>query len=260
MNKVLIVDDEPFEIDLLSKIVAEAFPHTVEIKTAKNGRLAVSFASIWDADIVLMDIEMPGINGIEAAKQILEQKKDCKIIFVTAYPLFSYAREAVKLGASDYILKPVEKEDVIRSVSAAFGQLETKIQLQQVSENLENWDMEDGCDKVAQIITKVQKYLQHNYMTYGLSLEYVSDMLNLSSSYFSVVFKRCTGTNFVDYVSDLKIEAAKDLLKDPLRSANEIAGMVGFDSASYFTRSFKKKTGFTPTEFRQNGFHTKDEV
>lgn len=254
MTKVLIVDDEPFEVDLLQSIVVEAFPHDTEIKTAKNGREAVFTASLWDADIVLMDIEMPGVNGIEAAKQIIQACKRCKIIFVTAYSLFSYAREAVKLGASDYILKPVEKKDVIRAMTSALKQLETQIQLQKVSKEIENLDLDKRSDTASQLISKVQQYLQHNYMVYDLSLESVSDMLKLNTSYFSVVFKRCTGTNFVDYVSDLKISAAKDLLKDPLRSAGEIASIVGLESASYFTRLFKKKTGLTPTEYRKNCF------
>ena len=260
MTKVLIVDDEPFEIELLSKIVQQAFPQDTEIKTAKNGRLAVFIASLWDADIVLMDIEMPGVNGIDAAKQIIDAKKSCKIIFITAYPLFSYAREAVKLGASDYILKPVEKDDVIRAMSTAQEQLETQLQLQAVSQEMHHMDLDKSGDKASQLIGKVKKYLQHNYTAYDLSLESVSSMVNLNASYFSVVFKKCTGTNFVDYVSDLKVAAAKDLLRDPLRSANEIASLVGFESASYFTRSFKKKTGLTPTEYRKNGFKTKENL
>ena len=80
-------------------------------------------------------------------------------------------------------------------------------------------------------------------MIFGLSLESVSDLLGMNASYLSVLFKKCTGTNFVDYLTDLKIAAAKELLEDPLRSASEIANLTGYESASYFTRAFKKNTG-----------------
>ena len=94
---------------------------------------------------------------------------------------------------------------------------------------------------------KVKKYLQHNYMACDISLDSVSAMLNLSASYFSALFKR----TFQDYLTELRMEAAKDLLRDPLRSTAEVAGMVGYESANYFTRAFKKKVGMTPTDYRR---------
>ena len=98
---------------------------------------------------------------------------------------------------------------------------------------------------------KVKKYLQHNYMACDISLDSVSAMLNLSASYFSALFKRTFQVNFLDYLTELRMEAAKDLLRDPLRSTAEVAGMVGYESANYFTRAFKKKVGMTPTDYRR---------
>lgn len=100
------------------------------------------------------------------------------------------------------------------------------------------------------MMSKVKDYLQHNYM-YEISLDSVSEILNISPSYFSVAFKRAFGVNFLDYLTELRIQAACELLKDPLRSSAEVAGMMGYESASYFTRIFKKKTGMTPTEYRR---------
>ena len=117
MNKILIVDDERFEREQLCQIIEEEFLHEVQTRTAENGRQAVETAALWTPGIVLMDIEMPGVNGIEAAKRILTQMPSCKLIFVTAYSLFNYAYEAVKMGDYDYILKPVDPDDVIRAVS-----------------------------------------------------------------------------------------------------------------------------------------------
>ena len=100
-------------------------------------------------------------------------------------------------------------------------------------------------------LDKVKQYLQYNYMQYDISLDSVSKIVNMAPAYFSSRFKKCFAVNFVDYVAELRMNAAKELLQDPLRSTAEIAGMVGYDSANYFTRAFKKHTGMTPTEFRR---------
>lgn len=251
MNKILIVDDERFEREQLCQIVEEAFPHEVQARTAENGRQAVETAALWTPGIVLMDIEMPGLNGIEAAKRILAQLPSCKLIFVTAYSLFTYAYEAVKMGACDYILKPVNPDDVIRTVRRCIDQAETEEELKALAPMAETLSDSASYDKTTLLMANVKKYLQHNYMLYDVSLDSISNILNINASYFSMLFKKSFGANFVDYLTDLRISAAKELLADPFLAAAEIANMVGYESPNYFTRVFKKTTGMTPTEYRK---------
>ena len=252
MIKILIADDESYERSLLGEIIDKRFGREAEIRMAENGRLAVDAAALWAADVALMDIEMPGVNGIDAARQILAQRPECKIIFVTAYSLFEYAHEAVKLGACDCILKPVEADDVERAVRRAAAQSEAQRQLEAVAaSSADLLDSADSYDKTNLLMGKVKKYLQHNYMACDISLDSVSAILNLNSAYFSTLFKRTFGVNFLDYLTELRMEAAKNLLADPLRSTAEVAGMVGYESANYFTRAFKKKVGMTPTDYRR---------
>jgi YesN/AraC family two-component response regulator len=251
MIKILIADDEGYQRTLLADIVDKRFGRGAEVRTAENGRLAVDAAALWAADVALMDIEMPGLSGIDAARQILAHCPACKIIFITAYSLFTYAHEAVKLGACDYILKPVDPDDVERAVRRAAAQGEAQRQLEAMAASEELLDSADGYDKTNLLMGKVKKYLQHNYMACDISLDSVSAMLNLSASYFSALFKRTFQVNFLDYLTELRMEAAKDLLRDPLRSTAEVAGMVGYESANYFTRAFKKKVGMTPTDYRR---------
>lgn len=251
MIKILIADDEQFERELLAQIVDSRFSRETQSRVAENGRRAVDVATLWGADIILMDIEMPGIDGIEAAKQILLQKPDCKIIFVTAYSLFTYAHEAVRLGACDYILKPVDPADVERAIRQAMAQRESHQQLEAMAPAASLLREDVPHDKTSVLMAKVKKYLQHNYMMYDISLDSVSAILNINSSYFSTQFKRTFGVNFVEYLTDLRIRAAKELLADPMRPAAEVASMVGYESANYFARAFKKRTGLTPTEYRR---------
>ncbi len=107
MIRLLIADDERMEREALADIVMRRFEHEVTVEMAENGRKAADTAVLWEADLILMDIEMPGMNGLDAARAVLEQRPECKVIFITAYSLFQYAHEAVHLGACDYLLKPV---------------------------------------------------------------------------------------------------------------------------------------------------------
>lgn len=249
MLKILIADDESMERAMLASILEGHFGERCRLRQAENGRQAVDIAAIWDPDVVLMDIEMPGLTGIEAARRILSQRSDCKIIFVTAYGVFTYAQEAVKLGACDYILKPVQTQEVIRSVERAAGQAESHRLLEALAPEVSELNVSG--DKTNALMNRVQKYLQHNYMLCDISLDSVSGILGINASYFSSLFKRNMGVNFVDYLTDLRMQAAKELLADPLRSTAEVAGLVGYENANYFTRAFKKKTGMTPTDYRR---------
>ena len=251
MLKILIADDEHIEREILTDIICRRMEHEAEVRTAENGRRAVEIAALWGADIVLMDIEMPGINGLDAVRQIMAQRPSTKVLFITAYSLFQYAHEAVRLGACDYILKPVDADNVEQAIRRAAAQAETQRQLEELARAGAGQEVEaDSGDRVSLMMSKVKGYLQNNYM-YDVSLDSVGDILRISPSYLSSTFKKCFGVGFLDYLTELRVQAAKDLLADPLRSTAEVASLVGYESASYFTRAFKKKTGQTPTEYRQ---------
>ena len=246
MRKILIADDEYMELEHLKAIVQRTWKDDVSVTCVENGKRALDVALLWNPDVILMDIEMPVLSGLEAAKQIIAQKPAAKIIFITAYSLFSYAQQAVKLGASDYVLKPVEEEALVRSIDTAYGQIDAQAQLQAVGKL-------EGTDKTSRIVEKVQEYVRRNYMRSDLSLDGIASLLSINPSCLSGIFKKSTGTGFSTFLSELRISKAKQLLEDPLRSASEIAQMTGYDSSSYFTKAFKKSTGMTPTEYRSKG-------
>lgn len=258
MIRLLIADDEALERETLADIVARRFEHEVTIETAENGRKAADTAVLWGADLILMDIEMPGMNGLDAARAVLEQRPECKVIFVTAYSLFQYAHEAMHLGACDYLLKPVNPDEVEASIRKAIRQIEAGRRLAELApvEPGPEADPEDEAaeagenDRNALVMAHVRKYMEDNYM-FDLSLDSVSEILHISPAYLSAQFKKYQKMNFLDCLTELRINAAKQLLTDPLRSAAEVASMVGYEDASYFARAFKKRTGMTPTQYRR---------
>ena len=252
MTKILIVHEDLLEREILAEMVERQFPKQIQYRMAENGRKAVDTAALWGADIVLMDVKLPGITGTEVAKQILSQLPECQIIFVSGYKEFEYVYKALKLGACDYILKPTSPSELKQAISKAMVKISMLRKLKSTEAKTDDHKEELLSGKHSALMAKVQQYLHDNYMICNISLDSVSAILNMNASYCSVQFKRCFGVNFVDYLTDLRIQAAKKLLEDPLHSAAEIARMVGYESANYFARAFKKKTGMTPMEYRRS--------
>lgn len=261
MIRVLIADDERLEREALADLVVRRFEHEAVIQTAENGRRAADTAILWEADLILMDIEMPGINGLDAARAVLEQRPECKVIFVTAYSLFQYAHEAMHLGACDYLLKPVDPDEAEAAIRRAIRQIEAGRKLAELAPVAPEpaADTAEAEDRNALVMAHVRRYMEDNYM-FDLSLDSVSEILHISPAYLSAQFKKYQKMNFLNCLTELRINAAKQLLTDPLRSAAEVASMVGYEDASYFARAFKKRTGMTPTQYRREAVRQAREV
>ncbi len=262
MIRLLIADDERLEREALAEMVTRRFvEHEIVLEEAENGRKAADAAILWGADLILMDIEMPGMNGLDAARAVLAQRPGCRVIFVTAYSLFQYAHEAVHLGACDYLLKPVDPDELESSIRRAIRQIETERKLEALAPvqpepeapAAPDEDAAHGGDESSQnalVMAHVRRYLEDNYM-FDISLDSVGEILHISPAYLSAQFKKYQKMNFLDCLTELRINAAKELLNDPFRSSAEVASMVGYEDASYFARAFKKRTGVTPTQYRR---------
>ena len=121
MYKIMIADDEGIVIDSLKFVLEKEFGKECTIEFAKTGRSVIELAENFRPDISIMDIQMPGINGIDAMKEIREKNKDVIFIVMSAYDKFDYATEAIKLGVLDYITKPMEKNRIISVVKRAMA-------------------------------------------------------------------------------------------------------------------------------------------
>ena len=267
MIRLLIADDECLEREALTEMVSRRFEHEVVLETAENGRKAADTAILWGADLILMDIEMPGMSGLDAARAVLAQRPGCRVIFVTAYSLFQYAHEAVHLGACDYLLKPVDPDELEASIRRAMRQIETERKLEALAP-VQPEPMEPAAPAAepddaensqnALVMAHVRRYLEDNYM-FDISLDSVGEILHISPAYLSAQFKKYQKMNFLDCLTELRINAAKELLTDPFRSSAEVASMVGYEDASYFARAFKKRTGETPTQYRKHALRDKQD-
>ena len=195
MIRLLIADDERLEREALAEMVTRRFvEHEIVLEEAENGRKAADTAILWGADLILMDIEMPGMNGLDAARAVLAQRPGCRVIFVTAYSLFQYAHEAVHLGACDYLLKPVDPDELEASIRRAIRQIETERKLEALAPIQQEQEpeapaapQEEGGDESSQnalVMAHVRRYLEDNYM-FDISLDSVGEILHISPAYLS---------------------------------------------------------------------------
>ncbi|MEW9699769.1 response regulator [Paenibacillus sp. SI8] len=447
MYRLLIADDEALEREGLQWIVHRMMPGTFEVIHAENGRLAIELAEEHRPHIIFMDVNMPGIQGLDALREIKDRLPDSKMVLVTAYDYFAYAKEALTLGVKEYIVKPAGREQIVHILQQLIQeldaekrkrteQLELRDKVSQLmplvenelafvfmvdqvletgAEQLAEWldfPLDQGCavvlafpelmltqdkkkifdvlrsyakthlppnivsslidrhiaifirknpdiqeepwidimkkygeklcraaetqlglaiivgigsaykgsagmrksyfeavfasaypnnehgvchfhelrlgaDRVTAlsstdgyapspdddrahrsyvisalqrireereqqtvtVLDKARRYIEHKF-TEDLSLEEVAEFVHLNPHYFSKVFKQQVGETFIDFVTGLRIQKAKELIESGAFSLKEVCFEIGYKDPNYFSRVFKKVTGFTPTEYR----------
>lgn len=248
MTKILIADDEPIERTIIERIIQKNFPENVELIEAVNGREAVKHYGEEQCQIALLDIEMPGIGGLDAAEEIRKMDKDAVIIFITAFDEFNYAKRAISVHALEYLLKPVSEEELVTNIERAIwlterAERKKPVLKLNVQENYhENIKMNAVADNICEFIR--QHYKE------DISLQDVAGSMNYSEAYFCKIFKQCFDKSFLVYLTDYRVEKAKILLSDIKTNIKDVSVEVGYRDSNYFTRVFKRSTGVTPTEYR----------
>ena len=263
--RILVADDEPIERQVVNKKINSYFPDQVEVFLAENGLQAVDMYEENNCRIAILDIAMPGMTGLEAAKIIRSRHNNARIIFLTAYDDFSYAKKAIEVRALDYLLKPGSDEDIINVLEQAFmlcdAARERETQEKNASLESENreadgnaldgsyHDGEKGDDSPNVFIKNVRGYIEDNYME-DIALQDIAGTFGYSDVYFCKLFKQNFGMNFIAYLNEYRLDLAKKMLADPEINIKDISVKAGYRDANYFTRLFKRKTGKTPSEYR----------
>lgn len=149
MLKILIVDDEVLERKALTKIISNYAEDAVVIGEAPNGRRAIEMADENRPDIIFMDIKMPGIDGVEAIKQIKKIDAAIRFIMVSAFNTFEYAKEVMQQGVKEYILKPSRKQDILDSLKRVAGEI-----LEERKQREEQQSLRKNLDRAVSIAQK----------------------------------------------------------------------------------------------------------
>lgn len=254
--RILIADDEPIERMVIGKTIRSYFGDEVALFEAENGREAIALFREHDCQVAVLDISMPGINGLEAAEEIRRENQTCSIIFLTAYDEFEFAKRAIRVRALDYLLKPSAKEDLIAALEEAVWlsrgctqEKDFSVRNALQSKEMQEKDEKPDSMKNQALAEHIRVYLETHYME-DISLQDAAEQLHYSDAYFCRFFKQNFDKSFIMYLSELRIEKAKELLADITVNIKEIGQKVGYRDSSYFTKVFKRITGVTPSEYR----------
>lgn len=250
MYRILIADDEPIERTVVAKILQKYLGDQLEIFVAENGREAVQLFFENDCQIALLDIEMPGVNGLEAAEQIRRRNSDAGIIFLTAFDEFDYAKRAISVRALEYLLKPTPEAELIATIEEAMRIVDhvPKIQYEVINPHFSEEENNESV-RLGAVAEKIRHYIDMHYKE-DISLQDVAGALHYSDAYFCKIFKQCFGKGFIVYLSEYRVDRAKELLADIAINIKDVSIEVGYRDSNYFARVFKRIVGETPTEYR----------
>jgi len=255
MYRILVADDEPIERRVINKKIKEFFSDRVEVFVAENGIEAVEEYRKNACQIAILDIEMPGMNGLDAAWMIKEKDRKSNIIFLTAFDEFSYAKRAIEVRALDYLLKPGSDEELINVLEEAFRICDRSLEGKECfSENNAEEDVEGEAltgtlDRPGALIDEISSYISRHYAE-DIALQDIAGFLGYSDVYFCKLFKQNFGKNFITYLNEYRMSKAKELLANPVINIKDVGLKAGYRDANYFTRLFKRMVGKTPSEYR----------
>lgn len=244
MYKVVIADDEVWIGFGIKKLIHRSGLPFEVVGEAPNGIKAYDMVKQVKPDILITDIRMPGMNGLELMKKLLEEGYMLKVVFISGYAEFEYAKEALRMGAFDYLLKPVEEEGLTAILERY---IEIREKKRKETDTEEEMDSNVRDSRVKKIIEEInQRY------TEKISLGDLADGCGLSIGHLSTLIKRETGQSFSEYITGKRMEDAKKLLCREELSIDDIADMVGYHDYFYFTKAFKKYMGMSPSMYRKN--------
>ena len=244
MLKVLVVDDEPMERKGIMLGVDWASMDCIIVGEAANGEEGLAAAMRYDPNLIITDVRMPKMDGLEMLKALRETGNQAHVILLTAYSDFEYARMALQHNADDYLVKPFDNQDLlaaIRKIHEKENRWGTP-----VLQNLPSLAKKNQSKYVLEAIN----YIAEHYRESGLNISIIAQHLGLSEGHLSHTFKKETSYTVVNYLTMYRMHAAMEELKDCRNKVYEVSERVGYRDVTYFSSQFKKYTGMTPSEYQ----------
>jgi len=271
LYKLVIVDDERYTLEQLKSVFDWEGMGFSPVTCFSDAALALEYVRTHDVDVLFTDIRLGRDTGLELAISSRNAKHNIKIVLISAFRDFEYAKSAIRINVSDYLLKPVTYGAVTECFSALKRNLD-KERLDIERLDIERLDIErleierPDFGKAAPVsnesgqnyqIEMAKKYID-SHIGEEIRLDDVAAHVYMNPNYFCTFFSKHTGLQFIAYLTERRIEKAIELMRDPQKKIYEICNAVGYRSKQHFHRLFKEYTGRTPVEYRNEVLRRKD--
>lgn len=272
MYKVVIIDDEPVIVKGLTKLVPWETYGCRVAGTAFDGQEGLELIRQVQPDIVFSDIYMPKLDGLLMIAALKSEFEDMELTILTGYRDFELVQQALCLGVTRFILKPSNMEELEEAVRAMTAKLKKKGIAPAPAGTAQPQGKEAGMGNTAAkaslaqpeaepraseeespagsfIVKNAIAFIRGNYNR-KLTLKEVADNTYVSQWHLSKLLNRHTGQSFSELLNTVRVEEAKELLKNPALRVGDVAEEVGFLDIAHFSRVFKKITGMSANEYR----------
>lgn len=249
MYNTLVVDDEVWMCEGLKKVIGKYSGDFMVNHTAMDGEQALSLLEKEPFDLVITDIHMPGMDGLDLLRTMREKNMRTPVIIFTGYDEFEYAKKAIHYDVAEYLLKPLDRDELRRALQKIKLSLSGTRQTADEAPVMTPPEpaLRDGKEAVAWLKSKALA----DYREDGLSISTIADQAGFNVSYLSRMFKQETGESFGQFLCSVRMEEAKRLLTETTFNVADIAKGVGFWDKKHFSKSFKRIVGCTPADYRK---------
>ena len=235
--RVVLIDDEQIIVEGLRKVVKWEKYNCEVAGTAADARTGAQLIREIRPDILITDICMPGQNGLMMLAGLRSEFPEMQVTVLTGYRDFSYAQEAIRLGVTRFLLKPSKMAEIDEAMKAMTEKIGKK--------DLSAPDQNTG----SFIVNRAVAYMEKHYRE-KISLQEVAEICYVSQWHLSKLLNKYAEQSFYDILNRIRIDAAKELLKDPSLRVGDIGLMVGYTDTAHFAKIFKKLTGSSANEYR----------
>ncbi|SBW10696.1 Two-component response regulator [uncultured Eubacteriales bacterium] len=244
MLKVLVVEDEEMLRKGIVLAVDWAALDCVVVGEAANGEEALEEIERYEPSLIITDLHMPKMGGIEMLQKLRERGDKAFAIILTAYDSFAYAQSALRLGAVDFLLKPFHDGELEKSIMAVQKRLKNGGD----ALTLLTSGMKKG-DK-SRYVLEAMNYIGEHYNDPNITVGVIAQSLGISEGHLSHIFKKETDYTLLNYLTRHRVHKSMELLKIGRLKVYEVADKVGYRDITYFSTTFKKLVGISPSEYQ----------
>lgn len=241
---VIIVEDENLIAKNIAKHIEAENSKFKVIGIYSNGEDALNAIKEQPPAVVFTDISMPVMSGLELAAEINRTMSHIKCVIITGYADFEFAKQAMHYEVKDYLLKPLDTEEL----HLVLKNLE--LSLTEISDKMHSENSNESTMSPEEIVTLVKDYVKKHYSE-EIDLNSIARTLGFSSSYLTKVFNKVENTTPSKVIRSFRMGIAKQLLNDDSLTIQQIASHVGYSDPFHFSKSFKQTVGISPTQYKQ---------